>query len=487
MKKRTITSILLLLMTASMFACGNGETPNDVDTNDESSGGGSIQDSESSGTALGIQPEDNGGRDFNILVPLEKSYEFVSESNGEIVNDKVYNRSKKVEELFNINFTYQYESDDWEQRDTYNSLVINSVMAGDSDYDLVTGFVACTTPLILNDVLVELTSQSDLNLENPWWISDIVENLSIGDGKLYCAIGDANLSLYKDCTVMYFNKKVIEDFSLENPYDLVRSGKWTVDKLLEMSEAVAADLNNDGKITETDDRVGFYTQGVPYRTFLTATEIKVFDVDDSGTRVFIGLTDRLANIYDKLMAVKDNEGLIVNFGAVDFNQYVSAFTEDRALFHASYLYVTESELMRNMKSDFGLIPMPKYDETQEKYHTQIGTSSDLLVIPKTASDIDLTCRVMEALSYYSMIDVVPAYYEVALEAKYTRDEDVPEMLALIREGMTTDFAFCYGSTFSAGDMPNNILQMSNGNITSYLERMRSFWENGMENLNKAAE
>ena len=57
-----------------------------------------------------------------------------------------------------------------------------------------------------------------INFDNPWWIQGMEDDLAIG-GKLFGFIGDASLSMYKDISVIYFNKTLIYSYKLENPYD----------------------------------------------------------------------------------------------------------------------------------------------------------------------------------------------------------------------------------------------------------------------------
>ncbi len=51
-----------------------------------------------------------------------------------------------------------------------------------------------------------------------------------------------------------------------------------------------------------------------------------------------------------------------------------------------------------MEVDYGIIPIPKYDENQTQYITQIGTSTFALFVPLTAPSLDLTSKVMESLA-----------------------------------------------------------------------------------------
>lgn len=359
-------------------------------------------------------------------------------------------------------------------------------MAGDNSYDLVTGLVAVTMPAVMNGIFADLNSQTDIDLSNPWWLSGLSKDLSINK-KLYCAVGDANLSLYKTAVITYFNKAVVDQYSLEDPYELVRQGKWTMDKMIEMSEAVTDDLNGDSKIDMENDRIGCYLQDVPLRLAGTALDAHVFSIDKDG-KVFRDKNslERLVNAYERTKLFFSTDYLVDETKAVDFTAFAKTLVEDRALFYISYLYVTEGEIMRNMKSDFGIIPYPKLDENQESHITPIGTATGIMFIPKTASDISLTCRVMEALGYYSLKDVVPAYYEVALRDKYTRDEEVPEMLEMIRAAMRLPFDSCYGTTINISTgaaSPANILAYENIEMASFYESKSNAWDAAAEKLN----
>ncbi len=261
MKQRTIAFLVLCALLLSLPSCAGRQ---DAEEPAQSPDAGSPAAAEPQEQAvpdeetvipLGIPEEDNGGRDFHMLVPTEKAYEFVTEATGEVVNDAILERSLKTEELFNVKFSYQYELGGWDTRDGYNNIIKNAVLAGDSAYDVTTGYIVCTLPIYMQGSLMDLTTLNDLNLDNPWWMNGQFENLNV-DGHLFCAFGDANLSVYKDCAVVYFNKQVLEDYGLEDPYSLVREGTWIMPKLLEMSEAVLTDLDGSTKIDPAADRIG---------------------------------------------------------------------------------------------------------------------------------------------------------------------------------------------------------------------------------------
>ena len=146
-------------------------------------------------------------------------------------------------------------------------------------------------------------------------------------------------------------------------------------------------------------------------------------------------------------------------------------------------FLKYADNMRNMTSDFGILPYPKADNTQEKYHTQIGTSTSTFFVPITAKDRDMTAMVCEALSYYSMKDVTPNYYEVALKEKYTRDEDVKSILEIVRDGAQMDFTFAYSTLFEPfTNCLTEFRASPDVNITTYYAKNQSSWQTTLEKI-----
>ena len=73
-----------------------------------------------------------------------------------------------------------------------------------------------------------------------------------------------------------------------------------------------------------------------------------------------------------------------------------------------------------METDFGIIPYPLYDENQEDYHTQVADCSTMFALPADCRDTSFAGAVLEAIAAESYRSVTPAYFEVALNEKYTR-------------------------------------------------------------------
>ncbi len=225
----------------------------------------------------------------------------------------------------------------------------------------------------------------------------------------------------------FFNKQMIEDFDLENPYELVRSGKWTFESLWTLGRAVIADLDGDGKYTEAD-RFGLLGGAVlgMGEVLLTGADAEIIKQGENYTPYFYCLEERFETVYTDILDILTKDNLFF-CGGTDL------FMDGHGLFQYATLAATKS--MRDMETDFGIIPVPKYDEAQEKYW-QVSPNAHALYIPVTVSDLEFTGAVMEELAYQSGKYLIPAYYEVLLKGKTTRDEESLEMLDIIHDGIS---------------------------------------------------
>ena len=112
----------------------------------------------------------------------------------------------------------------------YIDAIRQSVMAGDDSFDLVSGQYATMPTLIPDGVLLALNDTKYIDFSNPWWARGLVEETSI-NGKVYLASGEISISNIKELSCFFYNKRLADEYSIEDPYKLVESGEWTLDKL----------------------------------------------------------------------------------------------------------------------------------------------------------------------------------------------------------------------------------------------------------------
>ncbi|MBQ9921027.1 MAG: extracellular solute-binding protein [Clostridia bacterium] len=341
------------------------------------------------------------------------------EINEDPINDSVFNRNKYVEDLLKIEIVEIPAAN-------ASDLAKKSVAAGLDEYDLIVVPTASTASLAQNGYLYRLDELEYLDPTQPWWDTNSYESLSIANAH-YMIVGDIQI-MDKDATwVQFFNKKMIEDYALENPFDLVKNNEWTIEKQVEMIKQVTDDTNGDGLYTK-DDTFGmvsttfspmgfFYGFGEQIAT-KNADDIPELSMNSPKISQIVNYADQLCSINSKIAFAGQ---------PADVQEI---FEQGRGLFMGEVLQLAER--LREMDTDFGLIPYPKFDKDQENYYSVVHPTTCVVSVPLTISDEERTGIILEALCAESKYTLRKAYYDTSLTTKFLRyDDGSSEMLDLI--------------------------------------------------------
>lgn len=167
----------------------------------------------------------------------------------------------------------------------------------------------------------------------------------------------------------------------------------------------------------------------------------------------------------------------------DYGIVFDNFIDGKVLFRPASIAFVSSEKMRTSEQlSYGILPMPKYDTTQEEYSSSCTVyGSTFLVIPKILpkSELDNVTYILEAMAYLGKEMVTYQYYDVTLKNKRVQDKDSPEMLELIFKNRTFDLAAIY----NWGDalyFYTNIINSKNNNITSQIDASTQKFEEAMK-------
>jgi len=491
MKLQKITALLLLAgMLLSLAACSKttDDTPADTTGEVQTTAEETTPAEETGEFDYRAEVKDSlgdydfGGTDFHICYTSEQMQEpyFASEMDGTTVNDAVYDRTITIEDRFNVKITNTDTGGNWNE---VAEAVRVSTSAGASAYDLALAhtFIGLTG-LMTSGYLYNWYDVPAVDLKADWWNQNIAQTLTIGD-KLYV---EANDYIYQRPMVIYFNKEMIEDFTLDNPYDLVYDGTWTWDKLREMSEAVATDLNGDG-VRDENDRYGFgMTLGWQAISVLHSQGMRITSINDDGTYSFRSYEDeKMFNIFNNFYDLLYNSGNMfyniiwtVDQGAV--NGYTPLFENNQLLFNYS-----NTELLprfREIELSFGILPLPKYDEKQDGYYSMADTQ--MLIVPADAKDIEMTGVISEALAVESYKKVVPAVYETMFANKYLRDEESYDMFMITRKGLVYEAIWTYGEGSDLVYALPNLMNSKSADLASYYNARKNSNE---KTLNRVVE
>lgn len=416
-------------------------------------------------------PERNyGGSDFVILDRYDPTPGWnwgnrdviAEEENGEDINDAVYRRNSIVEDKYNMRLTHvSFELGQ------IQSKLKTSVQAGNNDYDLVMPNLEIGLAAGQTGLTVDLAQADPIDLTNPWWNQRMINETGF-QGKVFYAIGDVSVMANDATWILMFNKTLHKDYGLENIYQLVKDGKWTMDRMLEMCVNVSRDLNSDG-VWDREDMYGMATSDNTSIGMLYGANIKVTEKDKDGIPVLSMNTERTMTALEKIIAVMSQ----ASHNTFNFSDWPSIpnthlvaqeiFEGNRALFYGEVMQCVIR--LRAMETDFGVIPFPKYDENQENYtHLILSNPASCVAIPNGVSDPEKSAVILEEYAYQSLIYVTPAYYEQALRGKFIRDDDSSEMLDIILANRICDIGYIGG----VGNLPSEFMTLAKKGQTDFV-------------------
>ena len=411
-----------------------------------------------------------GGKNITILTSTYWGYppnNFVDiappEYNGDILNDAAYERKLRIEQEYNMTITHIDIADMKQSTQKLKS----SVLANDGLYDIALIRGGIFEELLTSGVLLDLAKMPYLNLEKPWWEKKAYESLAIGKTH-YGMDGSMSTNTLLAVDILCFNKDILKDYGMDSPYNLVKSGKWTWDKAVEMAKLVSSDINGDGKMTK-DDKWGIsYTVNTNV-SVLNNSGIKIAELDNDGVPVItLNMGEAVSKIQNILAILFDQSYSFdtLNTGGASLAND-ALFSDNRALF--MFAGTHDIGLLRKMDIDFGIIPYPKYDTAQPEYiPALLGQSVPLICVPKTNDDLENTGIFMEAFAYEGYKSLLPQFYEKVLMGKLARDDESEEMLDYIFNNVVYDV----GAILNFADIAGKICWMpkKNLNIASFLEK-----------------
>ncbi len=456
-KTRTLSLILSALILAGLTSCGDTAAPGDeTDTPAVTTADSETKPETTDPSKVLELPDTNwNGREFRVLGyegPLEQwtTFEITADAeNGEVVNDAVFRRNRQVEEKYGVKITeYKFKDEGLGVGYSTAPYIQKFVMAGDDDFDLAFCVSMRIGQIARQGAFYDLNTVKNLNFSKDWWNEEVNDTLEV-NGKLYFTSSDFSLRDKSRAYIMVYNKDLSSEYKLENPVELVKSGKWTFDALEKQAKAVKSDLNGNGEVDITDQFGLGVDSGDSFSTFIFGAGVNTIDKDKNG-KLFISLNnERTTGAIDKInkfFALPDTTIVPEDWqGKVDGDYWYApynAFYAGRVLFVTAFPHLLR-DMSANCVDDYGIIPFPKYDETQENYYSLANILGMLFGIPSTCADPDFAGFMLEALSAASTDTSLKAYYDITCKTKYTYDEDSAEMLDLIFDGIRYNLADIY--------------------------------------------
>ena len=466
---KKIILLLAFLLSALLISC-SGNPADNKGTGETNKISDSVEDEETTAGRLtdNMPEKDMNGWELKIVSHHDhlssESTIYAAELNGEIINDAIYQRNSSLESRFNFTMNVT-PGTGWASDYT---LLKNSILAGSNDYNL--SFMlpyAMSGNLVFDGYLYNMLDIEYINYDQPWWHSNVNEMFTFYN-YLPFASSDFLLSSYQYANILIFNKIMAEAYNIESITDNVRGGTWTLDKFKEIISVFSVDMNGDG-IFDVNDSYGF-TTNFGYHAITWGYAVGEVGVKLSDDGVTLGYqSERFSHLAEWLYEILYNSNL--TYEILWDNVCDIKWDENRTFIEA--LWLADLEKYRNNTSEYTIIPYPKYNETQELYHTYMDARAGAVAIPITIDDESLANIgiVLEALACASYNDIVPVYLESITHSKYSRDPESIEMLDYIAAGRVWDIGYTFFDPQEYSWVIHKKLKTSDGNLTSALAAM----------------
>lgn len=270
---------------------------------------------------------------------------------------------------------------------------------------------------------------------------------------------------------LFFNESMMDDLQLKYPYQLVRDGKWTLDKLTEYSKA-AANLNGDDSFALNADGncvYGCLSFNNCVDKFLFGFGIDYVNKDKNDLPELACESEKFISTVQRFAELNNDDGayyLNASATTTDATYYQNFYEKQRCLFLAGE--IKTAQLLRGMEQSFGILPYPKLDEQQANYRSTAVHQCASFTIPVTNTAPQDVGLLFDALSYESDQSVVEPYFSVLVEQKGLRNEESIEMLNLIKDTRSFDIGIAYQWVVSISDNLKGAVTSANTDIASII-------------------
>ncbi len=484
--KKTCSILLVFFMLLAMFAsCGKSTGTSDpasadtdaeaADAVTEAADASELTNEQKLSAYVGsLDKKDYNGYEFVILTREEAAspYWFTrdvfSESiDGEPINDAIYERNRLIEETFNV--VIRDNPQGGRPVDAAKKLI----MAGEDSFGAVTDGLTALSSLATAGYLADYNKLSSVRLENEWWDQNMNSELSVLN-RLYFITGDISIMDNEGTWHMLFNKDLQKNLSLSDYYTLRDTGVWTLDVLQSDVIKASADIDGDGKMTPETDQFGLATEDYNAFSLWVGSGEKVISKNEDDIPELTLYNERSEAVLNKVLDINANADT-----CMDHNTSYEIFGTGLIMFQLVGMRVLP--VYRQYDVDFGILPIPKYNEEQKDYYSTFSSYNlTAYSIPVTSADAERSAGILEMMAGISYYTLTPAYYDVSLTGKYLRDEKSAASIEIILGRRSYDL----GVVYDWGGATTLFMDMNKAKNRDFASRYAKFEKAATAAMNK---
>ncbi len=443
--KRIFSLLLaLLLLTPALIACTKDDTSDTPDPAETTATTAPAETQPPEDELKDNLPEETfNGESIDMWMGynLHSEYFNPSEEATDIISEAAHARNGAVQERFDVTLNYITGNDGDANNAGRLTEMEASILAGD-EYDVVYHTISYLAPRMIAGCFINLNTNEFFDFSEPWWQNYIIDTVRV-DERLYAVSGWFDMGSFTRSSVMYFSSEMAEAHGVEDLYQLVYDNKWTYDKMLEIAESVADDVDNDGAYTAAD-RYGIAgVQDWWFRQLYT-TDYSWVTTNENGVMELTGMNDTLVTVFDYVSTLINEAPYYRSFytygDGIGFTQerqdeLFQMFGNNQILFVLNSIGLTSKPGMRDHGA-YGILPTPKFFETDE-YGAAVSPNGSC--IPITTGNLRTASIILTALNVESYKTVRPAFIDTALAYKFVNDKQSKEMVDIALANLRCDF------------------------------------------------
>ncbi|MBR7071285.1 MAG: extracellular solute-binding protein [Clostridia bacterium] len=424
MKKRIISLLICaVLLTTVLCGCG-GE------------GGKGGKSGKASGFEYLNKMPDVDLEGYNFVIAEACYYSSDDRPNMEAgaseLSDAILARNKAIEKKFNCTISYEY----YDPTSFYDEMY-PIIMSGEKVADIMDVTLFTYGKLSVGEYLYDMATLPHVDFKQDHWLKLYDDTVALPTGERFGgSAAFANPSTHG--FGLYFNKRLISELGLEDPYKLLEENKWDWEHFATLVNGAMKDSNSDATFDDND--IWSITGGLDggITAFYLANGLNMFDIDDNGFVRYAMTDENVIPTLTKLKSMFSAPGAYY-YGGGDSSLCTDMFINGQITFYINL--TTRGQALREMKDDFGFVPIPMGPDVKQ-YYSAIDHNTPIVCVPSSIDNPEATGLILEALAAtsYSELDV----WQDEIAALYYRDDESAEVLGkYILPNLIYDPVFMY--------------------------------------------
>ncbi len=331
------------------------------------------------------------GAVFTVATTRQNTF-VPDEENAGLISTAVIDRNKLVEDKYNITIVeklYEEENLLTEQKNaSLSGTAIGNIIAAPGEEIAV---------MAQNKLLLSLYELPYFDPLADYMDVELVKSATVGNTMyaMYGTVYDIKNNLW----AVFYNKDLLTEYSIDDPYDYVINGTWTWKTFLDMAYTAAAETVNKKSPDLNTDIYGYASY------FNGAADYDLADAMwQSAGLSYLGTTFRSEKLtinidIDVAESIRAymKEASLSNDARYsgEGTDAIKAFTAGRILF---YVYqVGLASTLIDSEASWGVAPLPKVSEAQEVYNCWVDPQTIAIAAAASDPDTEFTGTILRAL------------------------------------------------------------------------------------------